>query len=239
MKKHRPKIGISLDWEKEGTFSRYPHFALRENYFNAIYEAGGFPIAIPHITKALDEFLDNIAAVIIPGGGFAFSDEWYVDLEEPAPYDPSPRLAFDTKLIEQTLIMNKPLLGICAGMQMMGCINGCKMTRNLHKYLETEIDHWEGQLADQYAHQVNVKPGTLLEKITGRKSFDVNTRHKEALVEIPENVTINCTAPDNVVEGIELPHYRFAIGVQWHPEFFIGNDNPNFALFKALIEAAR
>lgn len=235
MKSHKPIIGIILDWKENGDFSRFPHYALRTNYFQAIHKSGGIPLAIPYIHEEIDEYLEIINGLVIPGGGYAFPEEWYADKNEPPPYKPSPRLAFDLEITEKALIKNMPVLGICAGMQIIGGINGCKMTRNVKKYLGTEMDHW-GDSPEKYAHEVQVMHGTTLEKITERNNFPVNTRHREALVEIPDNVTINCIAPDKVVEGIELPHYKFVIGVQWHPEFFAEQNDSNMDIFRAFIK---
>ena len=35
-----------------------------------------------------------------------------------------------------------------------------------------------------------------------------------------------------------MPGKRFMLGVQWHPEFFLADGNPNYALFEALVETA-
>jgi putative glutamine amidotransferase len=234
----RPIIGITLDWQKEGTYSKRPHFALREHYFESIYAAGGLPMAIPMLAAGIPAYMDSIQGLLIPGGGFASPDSWYVDLHEPAPYEPSPRLDFDMAILRQALAIDMPVLGICAGMQILGGVEGCRMTRNVHKHIETDIDHLDEKPAEEYAHSVAVKPDTLLAKIVRRAEFDVNTAHKEAIVEVPAHVVVNATAPDGVIEGIELPKYRFALGVQWHPEFFITEGDPNMEIIKAFVATA-
>ena len=66
----------------------------------------------------------------------------------------------------------------------------------------------------------------------------MNTAHNEALRVIPDGITVSARAPDGIVEAIELPDRRFAIGVQWHPEFFLDDGDPNLGLFEALVRAA-
>ena len=112
MTSDKPIIGITLDWEKEGTFSPRPHFALREHYFKAVHNAGGLPIAIPHLAADIKEYLRTIDGIIIPGGGFAFPEDWYVDVNEPEPYKPSPRLEADIAAIKLVFEADKPLLDI-------------------------------------------------------------------------------------------------------------------------------
>lgn len=236
--KKRPLIGLTLDWEKQGTFSKRPYYALRENYFSAVYAAGGLPIALPYLKKALPDYLALVDGIIVPGGNFALDKKWYVASEESFPYKPTPRLENDVAVIKETLKQDIPLLGICAGMQIMGGIMGGKMTRNVHSYIETPIDHLNETPAEEYAHEVRLKAKTLLHKIIGKEKIKVNTAHTEALVELPRSVQVNAVASDGVIEGIELPSKRFAIGVQWHPEFFARSGAADFILLKAFIEAA-
>lgn len=232
----RPNIGITLDWEKEGSFSKRPYYALREHYFHAVYQTGGLPVAIPHIKEGIGNYLAGVQGLIVPGGEFAAPKEWYVASAEPFAYQPSPRMAFDRDILAQALAKDLPVLGICAGMQFMGCVQGCKMTRSVHTYMKTTINHWDGKPAEETAHDIHITPGTLLAKAAGAGTFAINSHHQEALVEIAEGVVVNALAPDGVVEGIELPGYRFALGVQWHPEYLVSSIDK--AIFRAFVEAA-
>ncbi len=141
-------------------------------------------------------------------------------------------------MIRGALNSKIPLLGICAGMQLLGGLHGCKMTQDVNKYLSSKIDHLNEKPAEEIAHNVKVTKGTLLESIVGVTEFGVNTAHREALVGVSNGVVINAVAPDGAIEGIELPAYKFALGVQWHPEFFAQDGNPSFKLFQALVKEA-
>ena len=79
-------------------------------------------------------------------------------------------------------------------------------------------------------------PGTLLHRIVGRDSLDVNSAHHQAARGEPAGVKINAVAPDGVIEGIEHPGYRFCLGVQWHPEFEISDGDRR--ILAALVAAA-
>lgn len=232
----RPLIGITLDWQKEGSFSARPHYALRERWFEAVYRAGGLPVGIPHIKEAISEYFGKINGLLVPGGEFALPEEWYVQSSDPMPYHPSPRSAFDRTILEMALKKDIPILGVCAGMQFLGCIKGCRMTRNVQAYFDTTINHWDEQPTDKTAHAVHVTQNTLLSNIIKCDSFEVNTHHREGIVEVPDHVKVNAVSPDGVIEGIELPGYRFALGVQWHPEYEITTQDK--AIIHAFITAA-
>jgi putative glutamine amidotransferase len=232
-----PRIGITLDWEEKGSFSDHPHFALREHYFFAVEQAGGLPLGIPHITNKIDGYLDAIDGLLVPGGFFALDKSWYEEGEE-LPYDPSPRLQFDVTIMQRALKRDMPVLGICAGMQVMGGIHGSKLTANIHTYLgSTTIDHLNGMPATDFAHMLDVKENTLLHTMVG-KTFNTNSHHQEAVVKAGEGVVISAVSADGAVEAIELPKYRFAVGIQSHPEMLVEKDKDNASIFTHFVKAA-
>lgn len=179
----RPLIGITLDYQHSGSFSPRPHYAIRDSYFNAVNAAGGTPIGIPFMGTLVDEYLDRVTGLIIPGGDFALDSNWYIKGDKPG-FEATPRLAFDIEIIGKAIDRNIPLLGICAGMQIMGGMHGCKLTSDINKYISTRLCHSYGVTAEEYAHDVEIVDGSLLSKITGKKSMLTNSRHKEGIVEI-------------------------------------------------------
>lgn len=234
----RPRIGVLMDYEATGSFSTRPHYALRCAYFDAVWASGGLPIALPYLAAAASDYLDTCDALILPGGFYPFPAKLY-GKPTPTAEEVHPRHAFEVELTRHALERDTPLLGICAGMQVIAATQGATLHGDIRNDLPGPIDHLNERPAEQAAHAVDVTPGTLLHRLTGKTSFDVNTAHNEALKDIPENLVINARAPDGVVEGIELPDRAFCLGVQWHPEFFLEDGDPNRALFDALVSAAR
>ena len=66
----QPVIGLTLDHEPPGGYSKYPWYALRENYCNAVRAAGGLPILLPHEPELAAAYLDLIDGLIVTGGAF-------------------------------------------------------------------------------------------------------------------------------------------------------------------------
>ena len=66
----RPVIGVTLDAEEPGGYSKLPWYALRKNYFRAIAAAGGLPVALPHDAELAEAYLDEIDGLVITGGAF-------------------------------------------------------------------------------------------------------------------------------------------------------------------------
>lgn len=232
----RPTIGILLDYEAAGSFSSRPHYALRTAYFDAIWHAGGLPMGIPYIEAARGAYLAACEGLIVPGGFYPFPPEIYGDA--PSGEKLHPRYAFERGLMADALDHDVPTLGICAGMQVMAASRGATMYRDIGNELNLDIDHLNERPAEETAHPVDIVAGTKLAEIAGTMAFHVNTAHNEALKDIPDGITVSARAPDGIVEAIELPDKRFAIGVQWHPEFFQTDGDPNFALFTRLVAEA-
>ncbi len=233
----RPVIAVLMDYEAEGSFSARPHYALRIAYFNAIECAGGTPVAVPYLPGSMDSFLDLAGGVVLPGGFFPFPKHYYGEAPDPNEAI-HPRVAFEESFTRTVLDRDVPLLGICAGLQVMGGVMGATMHRDLHDVIDTDIDHLNEKPAEETAHDIAITPGTLLHDITGLDTIGVNTAHREAIDTVPDTVTVNATAPDGTIEGIEIPSKRFALGVQWHPEFFLEHGSPHLALFEALVKSA-
>jgi len=233
---NRPVIGILLDYEASGSFSKRPHYALRTAYFDAVWKAGGLPVGIPYIEDARDAYLTALDGLIVPGGFYPFPSEVY---GRPANGEAvHPRYAFERTLMTDALERDLPTLGICAGMQVMAVARGATVYDDIAEELDCVVDHLNEKPAEEHAHTVAVADGTRLHAIAGTSEIAVNTAHNEALKDIPDGIVVSARAPDGIVEAIELPDRRFAIGVQWHPEFFLDDGDPNFHLFKHLVQNA-
>lgn len=237
----KPIIGITLDWQREGSFAQRPHYALRTHYFEAVHHAGGIPFGIPYHAEHMEDYINHCDGFLSPGGECASPNEWYVDEEqkEGSPHGESPRVEFELALTMGFLEKDKPVLGICQGMQQLGGLHGCRMTGDVHTYLKTDINHAGGITPpEEYAYDVTIEEQTLLRSVVGQEVLPVNTSHREALVTAGEGVVISARSPDSCIQGIELPAHKFAVGVQWHPEFFVtAEEQGHQNIFKALVNA--
>lgn len=236
----KPTIGIILDWQEKGSFSRFEYFALRTHYINATRLAGGIAWLIPYSkVEEIDDYLDKIDGLIVPGGQYKTPDEWYIGIDEISPYEKSPRFIFEEEVIKRALQRDMPLLGICAGMQVMSGILGAKLTSNIHKYLPQALPHFNFT-SD---HDIEIIKDSLLSKIVKKDIININSDHNEAVVKVPENILISARSTDGCVEAIEIKGKKFALGVEWHPELCcfkeaqISDSNPDYLIFKAFIEA--
>ncbi len=234
----RPLIGITLDSEAPGGWSRYPWYALRQNYAGAVAEAGGLPVALPHDTDLAADWLDRLDALIVTGGAFDIDPAMYGegDRHETVVLKEG-RTAAELALLRGALARDMPVLGICGGEQLMAVALGGTLIQHIPDSIPDCVAHEQKTRHDEPGHTVTVAPGSRLARITGAARMMVNTSHHQAVRDAGPGVLVNAVAPDGVVEGIEDPRYRFCLGVQWHPEFH--TDPGDALIFRALVEACR
>jgi putative glutamine amidotransferase len=233
-----PVIGVTLDSEKPGGYSKFPWYALRTNYLDAVAAAGGLPVALPHHAGLAEAFLDRIDALVVTGGAFDVDPALYgggarhdtVVLKEG-------RTAAELALVQGALARNMPVLGICGGQQLLAVALGGTLIQHIPDAVPGALPHEQANPRNEPGHEVAVVEGTLLHRIVGAFAMNVNTAHHQAVGAPGPRAIVNATAADGVIEGIEDPEYRFCLGVQWHPEFFI--DPGDRRIFEALVAAAR
>ena len=235
MIKHFPLIGITLDAEQPGGYSKYPWYALRQNYADAITASGGLPVGLPHNDQA-EAYLDRIDALVVTGGAFDVDPSMYGDTDTHTTVSLKVgRTAAEMALVRGALARGKPILGICGGEQLLAVALGGTLIQHIPDSVPDALAHEQPNPRHEAGHEISIVPGTLLHRIVGASHMAVNSAHHQAVRSPGPRAVVNATAPDGVIEGIEDPSRRFCLGVQWHPEFHI--DRGDRAIFDALIGA--
>ena len=230
-----PAIGITLDSEDPGGYSKYPWYALRRNYADAVAAAGGLPLALVHRPELAEAMLDRLDALVITGGAFDVGPELYGDATAHAAMTlKTARTEAELALLRGALRRDMPVLGICGGEQLLAVGLGGTLIQHIPDAVPNALAHEQPNPRDQPGHEVTITPGTRLAAITGAATLKVNSAHHQA-VRAPGSARVNAVAPDGVIEGVEDPARRFCIGVQWHPEFLINAADRR--LFDALVAA--
>ena len=233
-----PIIGFTLDFEEGGGYSKYPWYAIRDNYCGSIARHGGVPIALPHEVAFVENYLDLIQGLVITGGNFDVPPEMYGDTTTHAKVTTKPRRsAFEWAITKGAVERNIPILGICGGQQLLNVILGGTLIQHIPDAIKNPLAHEQPNPRHEAGHEVAVLANTKLYEIVGKSTVSVNSAHHQAVATPAPGVIVNARASDGVIEGIEYPNHPFCIGVQWHPEFSITKADD--AIFTAFVTAAK
>lgn len=232
----KPVIGINVDIEGEK-----PKIAkVQANYYECILKAGAIPVLIPPVNDAdLGDLLNRIDAVLFIGGDDYCPSIYGEEKHESVELAHSDRLDFDVRLLQKSLsVMNLPILGICAGCQILNIGLGGSLYQDIPSdFPESKVQHsspngWNEGFHD---HKVILRPESKLGTIFSKKEFDVPTSHHQAVKKLGQGLIAAAQAEDGVIEAVELKGRPFVLGVQWHPERdYKGNEE----LFTAFVKAA-
>ena len=232
----QPLIGLTLDSEPAGGYSALPWYALRENYCAAVARAGGLAVLLPHEPGRADAYIDRLDGLIVTGGAFDVDPALYgADGRHASVTTKDRRTAFEKAAAERALDRDMPVLGICGGQQLLNVVLGGTLIQHIPDEVEDALAHEQPNPRTEPGHSVAVAPGTLLRRIVGADTLEVNSAHHQAAREVGRGVAVNAVAPDGVIEGIEAVGRRFCLGIQWHPEY--GIDRGDARIFAAFVDA--
>ena len=233
----RPAIGITIGYD--GRRNRL--HSLRPDYVRSVEQAGGLPLVLaPGRPEDAPELLDRVQGLLLTGGS---------DLD-PALYGaaPHPKLGpvvrerddFELALTRKALERNLPLLAICRGHQVLNVATGGTLIQDIPSEVTGGVEHDSRGERWERAHAVQVLEGTRLRDILQRGTVPVNSSHHQAIARVGSGLVVSAVSSgDQLVEGVELPDRRFALGVQWHPEAFWNREDGFHALFTAFVDAHR
>jgi putative glutamine amidotransferase len=234
----QPVIGVTLDSEEPGGYSKLPWYALRQNYSEAVVRAGGLPILLPHEPEQAAAYLDRIDGLVITGGAFDVDPGLFGATTRHATIKTKDkRTAFELAITRGALERDLPILGICGGQQLLNVVLGGTLIQHIPDEVGAALAHEQPNPRTEPGHHVTVKKGTLLHRICGVEELAVNSAHHQAAKDVGPGVVVDAVAEDGVIEGIELPGKRFCLGVQWHPEYSISRGDTK--IFDAFIAASQ
>ena len=219
--KRRPNIGITTSYENGKIY-------MNENYFNAVWNAGGMPVYLPRSVYGISEYADTMDGLLLSGGGDIAPERFGEAKLGDSVVCSRERDEFEFEILNEFMLKRKPVLGICRGLQLIAVALGGSLFQDIPGHRQsaetatgTHSVSFSGRLAD----------------ILDADEANVNSFHHQAIKTLPDTLNIEAVSDDGVIEAISKPGYPFLFAVQWHPEGMRGGDGLSEKLFTAFVKA--
>lgn len=193
---------------------------LNDGYFKGIARSGGIPVIIPLIEEieVLKELVVKLDGIIFSGG----------DDVLPAFYgeDPHPKIGklyplrdrIEIELARFVLELDKPVVGICRGCQVLNVAMGGTLYQDINAQMEATFLHMQTAPRDEGTHYTELRKESCLFNIFQKERLFINSFHHQAIKQLASVFEPSAYAEDGILEAFESINHRFAVGVQFHPE---------------------
>jgi putative glutamine amidotransferase len=215
----KPLIGITSEFIPN-TLQGIPWNAslLLTSYYTGVIHAGGLPVILPAADPGIvDDILRRLDGIILSGGNDDIPGEVLGEPQHPASVPlPMERWASECRWLEGALTVDKPILAICLGMQVMNVAAGGGMIQDIPDQCHHAGVH--GDDSRMLRHEVRIEPGSKLATLAPAERITITSSHHQAIHDVPSGFRLAATSDDGIIEAIERVDREFVIGVQWHPE---------------------
>jgi putative glutamine amidotransferase len=215
--------------------------------------AGALPVTLPQVPEAIEAALDHVSAVVLAPGR-DIDPTRYGQEPDPllAPTEPR-RDEFELALAPAALERGLPVLGVCRGMQVLNVARGGTLLQDV-RLTEYSREHpsdpgwkaWKemersalngGKIPPHPRHPIAIADPSILHAALGSTAATVNSFHHQAVDRLGEGLRATATAPDGVIEAIELDGQP-VLGVQWELQEEWRIDSRFAAVFGWFVAAA-
>jgi putative glutamine amidotransferase len=211
---------------------------LYDDYVQAILASGGLPVLLPAVKgdESRAAYAEHLHGLLIPGSPADVDPACYGEEPHPrlGPVNPQ-RTDFEIQLVRFALARELPVLGICGGSQVLNVALGGSLYQDIPSQVAKAYKHAG---SPEQAHTVALVPCTRLAAILGTQQMRVNSLHHQAVKVPGQGMVVSASARDGVIEAVEISDRPFVIGVQWHPERLLVEDESAQRLFSAFVQAA-
>ena len=249
----RLRIGVSAriqygDAAKSGYLKKNVYY-LEQSFARWLQSAGVLVYLVADVVErssnslTLADYARELDGLVLQGGT-DISPQMYGEtpLRPEWAGDPE-RDRYELELLERFLKLNKPVLGICRGQQLINIAMGGTLYQDTATQMPGAQVHQDTSVYDEKYHHIEILPGSQLAALyPGVGRAKVNSLHHQAVKALGAGLKVEARSlEDDVIEALRHDGPHYVAGVQWHPEFLHGrNDGVLDAapLLKEFLQAA-
>jgi putative glutamine amidotransferase len=224
---------------------------LEESLAHWLMAGGAVPQLLPTPAAGIraDDLLGGVDALVLQGGTDVAPESYGETPIRPEWAGDRVRDRYETELVRVAIALNRPVLGICRGLQMLNVIFGGSLIQDISTQCPGFLTHREFERYDQLQHDISIEPDSWLTAMySGLRRGRVNTVHHQAIKALGPGLQVEARSlPDGLIEAVRYqpaPAEQSApwiYAVQWHPEFQDPADRsllPTAPLRDCFLEAA-
>ena len=230
----KPVIGVMPLWDEEKD-----SMWMLPGYLDGINQAGGLPVVFPFSSdeQELKQLINMCDGLLFTGGHdvspWVYKDEPLEELVDCC----EKRDIMETIVLREAIAEDKPVLGICRGIQFINAALGGTLYQDIPTHHPSGVCHHQERPYDAPSHEVTLTEGSPLHKCLGTDRIPVNSCHHQAIKVLSPELKAMAAAADGIIEAAYRPGSRFLWAVQWHPEFSYKTDENSRKIFRAFVKA--
>lgn len=211
----RPLIGITTSLTETAQ-------VLQRRYVDAVERAGGVPVVVAQTTapEAQRPLLDVLGGLVITGGP-GIVEGLVGQLPDDLPAVDMHRWQSDCAAFDALQERNRPMLGICYGMQFINARLGGTLYADVQAQLGVVPHSPKRTEGRDISHDIDLSEGSALAEIIGAVRVPANSFHLQAVERVGRGLQVSAHSDDGLIEAIEGEGGRL-VGVQFHPEAMPG-----------------
>ncbi len=231
--KRRPVIGIMplIDYDKHS-------YWMIPGYMKGLQDSGALPVMLPVLdsVSAVENAMRFCSGILFPGGQDVDPAVYHKKKTPLCGEVSRERDLMERLVLEQAMTANKPILGICRGLQFINAALGGTLWQDIPQQFPSQVEHRQKPPYDIPAHEVTICGDAPLRTLLRQERIAVNSCHHQGIRELSPKLKPMAYSPDGLVEAVYSPDHYFLWAVQWHPELSFTTDKNSREIFRAFIE---
>lgn len=206
-------------------------------YLEGLQEAGATPVilSLTEDREEIEHLVDICDGILLTGGHDVDPSVYGEEALNGTVLCCKARDNMERIVLEDAMQKDKPILGICRGIQLINALLGGTLYQDLPTQHPSDINHHQTPPYDVPVHDVFIKKDSPLYDCLGSDRISVNSYHHQAVKDVAPCLEVMAESEDGIVEALYKPFYRFLWAVQWHPEFSYKKDDNSRKIFKAFV----
>ena len=230
----RPVIGVIplMDDQRQS-------YWMLPGYFGGIIKAGGFPVMLPLTSdiQQIEQASEICSGFLFTGGQDVNPSLYHEEKTERCGACCPGRDAMEQMLLKNAMQLDKPILGICRGIQFINVALGGTLWQDIPSQFSSNVNHCQKPPYDKPVHDVVIQKDSPLCALLQKDRLLVNSYHHQGIRDLTPKLKCMAQAPDGLTEAVYAPNQHFLWAVQWHPEFSYETDENSLRIFQAFIRS--